>query len=56
MLRFSPGTTRLSRRKLLRPHEHAGAVPVVTTAVELHHPKGVVGVISRGTIADAGRR
>lgn len=32
--------------KLLRPTKHAGAVPVVTTAVELHHPKGVVGVIS----------
>ena len=31
---------------LLRPTKHAGAVPVVATAVELHHPKGVVGVIS----------
>ena len=30
----------------LKPAKHAGALPVITAAVELHHPKGVVGVIS----------
>lgn len=31
---------------LLKPVKHAGAVPLASTALELHHPKGVVGVIS----------
>lgn len=30
----------------LKPVKHAGAVPIASTALELHHPKGVVGVIS----------
>ncbi|QWF77511.1 succinic semialdehyde dehydrogenase [Amycolatopsis sp. CA-230715] len=32
--------------KILRPRRSAGAVPVLTAAGELHHPKGVVGIIS----------
>lgn len=32
--------------KLLKPRKHAGAFPVLTSAVELRHPLGVVGVIS----------
>lgn len=32
--------------KALRPESHQGAFPLISSAVELHHPKGVVGVIS----------
>lgn len=31
---------------MLRPRRRAGALPALTVASELHHPKGVVGVIS----------
>ncbi|MFF4276824.1 succinic semialdehyde dehydrogenase [Streptomyces sp. NPDC001536] len=33
-------------RALLRPRRRRGAFPVLTHTTELHHPKGVVGVIS----------
>jgi len=32
--------------KLLKVQRHAGAFPVITSAVEVRHPKGVVGIIS----------
>ena len=32
--------------KLLRPQSHQGAFPLITSSLERHHPKGVVGVIS----------
>ena len=32
--------------KALKPSTHPGAFPLITQAVELHHPKGVIGVIS----------
>ncbi|MFC4001062.1 succinic semialdehyde dehydrogenase [Prauserella oleivorans] len=32
--------------RILAPRRAAGALPVLTRAAELHHPKGVVGVIS----------
>lgn len=31
---------------ILRPKKHQGAFPIITSAVEVHHPRGVVGVIS----------
>ncbi|MFL6079808.1 MAG: succinic semialdehyde dehydrogenase [Ornithinibacter sp.] len=35
-----------SAGRYLRPQRHAGLVPVLSTATELHHPKGVVGIVS----------
>ena len=35
-----------SARRYLAPARHAGLVPVLSTAHELRHPKGVVGVVS----------
>ncbi|GAB47514.1 aldehyde dehydrogenase family protein, partial [Mobilicoccus pelagius] len=32
--------------RLLRPHRRQGAQPVLTQAWELHHPKGLVGIIA----------
>ncbi len=32
--------------KLLKPRKRSGAFPILTSAVELHHPKGVIGAIS----------
>jgi succinate-semialdehyde dehydrogenase/glutarate-semialdehyde dehydrogenase len=35
-----------SARRYLAPDRHAGLVPALSTAHELHHPKGVVGIVS----------
>ncbi len=35
-----------SARRYLTPTRHSGLVPVLSTAHELHHPKGVVGIVS----------
>ncbi len=35
-----------SARRYLAPVRHSGLVPVLSTAHELHHPKGVVGIVS----------
>jgi succinate-semialdehyde dehydrogenase / glutarate-semialdehyde dehydrogenase len=35
-----------SAARYLRPTRHSGLVPVLSTAQELHHPKGVVGIVS----------
>ena len=32
--------------KALRPQNRAGAIPVLTKTVEMHHPKGLVGIIA----------
>ncbi len=33
-------------RRLLRPTRRGGPVPVLSTSTEIHHPKGVVGIIA----------
>ncbi len=33
-------------RRYLRPRRHAGALPLITTALEIRHPVGVVGIIA----------
>src|SRR3954451_19251676 len=35
-----------SARRYLAPVRHSGIAPVLSTAHELHHPKGVVGIVS----------